>query len=88
MFNMIAGGDTKAITIRAVFYHVLKDPRVSNRREKDVVVTGFADKVPLPFNDAHNIPYLNVCGPQGHAYAPHRRDDPRTLCSGKRTSSS
>jgi cytochrome P450 len=60
MFNMIAGGDTTARTIRAVFYHVLKDLRVWSRLEKDVVATGFADKVPVPFKDAHNIPYLDA----------------------------
>jgi cytochrome P450 len=66
MFNMIAGADTMAITIRAVFYHVFKDPRVWNRLEKDnrleedVMDAGFADKVPVPFKDAHNIPYLDA----------------------------
>lgn len=58
--NMIAGADTTAITIRAVFYHVLKDLRVWNRLKKDIVAAGFTDKVPVPFKDAHNIPYLNA----------------------------
>ena len=60
MFNMIAGADTTAITLRAVFYHVLKDLRVWKRLEKDVVAAGFADTVPVPFKDAHNLPYLDA----------------------------
>lgn len=58
MFNMIAGADTTAITVRSVFYYALKNARVWNRLEKEVVTAGFADKLPVSFKEAHDMPYL------------------------------
>ena len=57
---MIACADTTAITIRAVFYYVLKDLQVWNRLEQDGLAAGFAHNVPVPFKDAHNFPYLDA----------------------------
>ena len=50
MNNMIACAETMAITIRAVFYYVLKDLQFWNRLEQDVLAAGFA----------HNFPFLDA----------------------------
>ena len=58
MINMIAGADTTAITIRAVFYYGLKNPNVWAKLEKEVLAAGLGDVA--AFKSSLSIPYLDA----------------------------
>ncbi|KAI8271935.1 hypothetical protein K4K56_002839 [Colletotrichum sp. SAR 10_98] len=61
LLNLIAGADTTAITMRALFYYCLKNPRIWKRLEEEVVNNIPADK-PAPHAAARALPYLEaVC---------------------------
>ncbi|OHF04526.1 benzoate 4-monooxygenase cytochrome P450 [Colletotrichum orchidophilum] len=61
LLNLIAGADTTAITMRALFYYCLKNPRIWKRLEAEVVSNIPADK-PVPYAIARGLPYLEaVC---------------------------
>ena len=63
LVNLLAGADTTAITIRSLFYYVLRTPEVYLKLEKEVLAAGFG-KV-APYNEARALPckYLpaNLC---------------------------
>lgn len=63
MINMIAGADTTAITMRAVFYYGLKNPAVWARLEDEVLASSQhrPDKTsPLSLKEARRLPYLDA----------------------------
>ncbi|ETS74955.1 hypothetical protein PFICI_13439 [Pestalotiopsis fici W106-1] len=66
MINMIAGADTTAITMRAVFYYALKDPAIWTRLEDEVLGSPqqhhhhHHDATPLSLKDARRLPYLDA----------------------------
>ncbi|KAL3293974.1 benzoate 4-monooxygenase cytochrome p450 [Colletotrichum asianum] len=61
LLNLIAGADTTAITMRALFYYCLKNPSIWKRLEEEVVTNIPADK-PAPHAAARALPYLEaVC---------------------------
>ncbi|SPO00302.1 related to pisatin demethylase / cytochrome P450 monooxygenase [Cephalotrichum gorgonifer] len=57
LLNLIAGADTTAITMRALFYYCLKNPRIWNRLVKEVREHAPRD-APCSHAIARNIPYL------------------------------
>lgn len=58
--NLLAGADTTAITIRAVFYFALKHPRVHRRLVDEVRAAGFDVDEPAPYAGARHLPYLEA----------------------------
>ncbi|KAK6084349.1 benzoate 4-monooxygenase cytochrome p450 [Seiridium cupressi] len=58
LVNLIAGADTTAITIRAIFYHALKDTKVYRKLEEEIVAAKLGD-VPS-FNAVRALPYLEA----------------------------
>ncbi|KAG7042730.1 benzoate 4-monooxygenase cytochrome p450 [Colletotrichum scovillei] len=61
LLNLIAGADTTAITMRALFYYCLKNPRIWKRLEAEVIANIPSDK-PASHSAARALPYLEaVC---------------------------
>jgi cytochrome P450 len=60
LVNMLAGADTTAITIRAIFYFCLKNPAALRRLAAEVRAAGFAKDQPLPYATARQMPYLEA----------------------------
>ncbi|KAK2049719.1 cytochrome P450 [Colletotrichum somersetense] len=61
LLNLIAGADTTAITMRALFYYCLKNPRIWQRLESEIVANIPGDE-PAPHAAARALPYLEaVC---------------------------
>ncbi|KAF6802151.1 hypothetical protein CSOJ01_11806 [Colletotrichum sojae] len=61
LLNLIAGADTTAITMRALFYYCLKNPHIWKRLEDEIVGSIPADK-PTSHAAARALPYLEaVC---------------------------
>ncbi|KAF7589518.1 hypothetical protein BBP40_004183 [Aspergillus hancockii] len=63
MINMIAGADTTAITLNAALYFALKDPRVWERLQNEIIAhQRNSDGEPsiVPFNVANTLPYLTA----------------------------
>lgn len=58
LVNLLAGADTTAITIRAIFYYALRHPEVYKKLEAEVVAADLG-KI-APFNAARAIPYLEA----------------------------
>lgn len=54
LVNLLAGADTTAITIRAIFYYALRNPEVYKKMEAEIVAADFA-KV-APYNAARALP--------------------------------
>ena len=53
---LLAGADTTAIAIRAIFYFVLRNPSVYRKLEKEVIAAGFGDDKIAPYNAARSLP--------------------------------
>ncbi|KAK4149176.1 Pisatin demethylase [Chaetomidium leptoderma] len=62
LVNLLAGADTTAITIRAMFYFCLKSPRtdIYRRLVDEVRAAGFAVDEPAPYSAARHLPYLEA----------------------------
>ncbi|KAH6843270.1 cytochrome P450 [Chaetomium sp. MPI-CAGE-AT-0009] len=69
LLNLIAGADTTAITMRALFYHVLKNPRVFTRLQADVRAE-FAPFEPAAHSRARALPYLEAVVKETLRYHP------------------
>ena len=54
LVNLLAGADTTAITIRALFYYALRHPEVYKKMEAEIVAADLG-KV-APFNAARALP--------------------------------
>lgn len=61
MINMIAGADTTAITLIAIFYFSLKNPEVWKRLQAEIPAQALdsASRIP-PYSDSERIPYLRA----------------------------
>ncbi|KAL2020441.1 hypothetical protein VTK56DRAFT_8407 [Thermocarpiscus australiensis] len=57
---LIAGADTTAITIRAVFYFVLTHPPALRRLAREVRAAGFDPVRAAPYAPARQLPYLEA----------------------------
>ncbi|KAK3391826.1 cytochrome P450 [Sordaria brevicollis] len=60
LLNLIAGADTTAITMRALFYYSLKDARVWSKLVTAVRTSGIEPGKPAPHSIARAIPYLEA----------------------------
>ncbi|KAM5345061.1 hypothetical protein ACJ41O_010923 [Fusarium nematophilum] len=58
--NMLAGADTTAITLRAIFNFLLQNPRAFKKLEKDVVAADFDKSEIVSYNAARSLPYLDA----------------------------
>ncbi|KAI1871211.1 uncharacterized protein JN550_004656 [Neoarthrinium moseri] len=58
LVNLIAGADTTAITIRAVFYYVLKNPDAYRKLEDEVLAAQLGEVA--SFGAARALPYLEA----------------------------
>lgn len=58
LVNMMAGADTTAITLRAIFYYVLKHRNVYRRLQQELDSARLA--LPVSYKSASNLPYLNA----------------------------
>ncbi|KAL2167880.1 hypothetical protein VTG60DRAFT_667 [Thermothelomyces hinnuleus] len=69
LLNLIAGADTTAIAMRALFYHVLKNPRVFIRLQSEVRAA-FAPFEPASHAKARALPYLEAVVKETLRYHP------------------
>ncbi|KAK4033039.1 Pisatin demethylase [Parachaetomium inaequale] len=60
LVNLLAGADTTAITIRAVFYFCLKHPQAYRRLAAEVRAAGFDVSKPAPYGAARQLPFLEA----------------------------
>ncbi|KAK4671880.1 hypothetical protein QC764_609560 [Podospora pseudoanserina] len=60
LVNLIAGADTTAITIRAIFYYVLKNPAVYARLVGEIRSAGIENSNAFPYFQARQLPYLEA----------------------------
>ncbi|KAH6848218.1 cytochrome P450 [Chaetomium sp. MPI-CAGE-AT-0009] len=60
MIPLLAGADTTAITIRAIFYFVLRNPAVYRKLREEVLAAGFGADKPAPYHAARALPYLEA----------------------------
>ncbi|KAK4641120.1 hypothetical protein QC761_609560 [Podospora bellae-mahoneyi] len=60
LVNLIAGADTTAITIRAIFYYVLKNPAVYARLVGEIRSAGIENSNAFPHSQARQLPYLEA----------------------------
>lgn len=62
--NMFAGSDTTAITLRAIFYYLLKNPETLQRLLKELDENEnaglFSDDRLVTWNEVHDLPYLTA----------------------------
>ncbi|KAL7628533.1 hypothetical protein AAE478_000048 [Parahypoxylon ruwenzoriense] len=58
--NILAGADTIAITLRAIFYYALKHPSVFEKLEQEIIAAGVPPEKPFSFHDARKLPYLDA----------------------------
>lgn len=58
LLNLIAGADTTAITMRALFYNVLRNPQIFARLQSEVR-SNFEPFQPAPHAKARALPYLD-----------------------------
>ncbi len=56
MIPLLAGADTTAITIRAVFYFTLRNPAVYRKLQEEIVAAGFGVDKPAPYSAARALP--------------------------------
>ncbi|KAF5246229.1 hypothetical protein FAUST_1346 [Fusarium austroamericanum] len=59
LVNLLAGADTTAITIRAIFWYALHNPKVYKKLEEEILAADLADVV--SFSSARALPYLEAC---------------------------
>ncbi|KXX72952.1 Pisatin demethylase [Madurella mycetomatis] len=60
LVNLLAGADTTAITIRAIFYFCLKNPSTYERLVREVRAAGFDADKPVAYTAAHKLAYLDA----------------------------
>lgn len=60
MINVLAGADTTALTLKTAFYYCLRDERIWQRLQDDLLAAGAKAGTPVPYEVAHSAPYLEV----------------------------
>ncbi|KIX01166.1 uncharacterized protein Z518_08891 [Rhinocladiella mackenziei CBS 650.93] len=63
MNNLLAGSDTTAISLRAVFYYVIRDRRVYEKLQQEIDEADKAGKLSrfVTFAESLELPYLQIC---------------------------
>ncbi|KAL1845569.1 hypothetical protein Plec18170_009704 [Paecilomyces lecythidis] len=56
--NMIAGADTTAITLRSVFYYILKNAQVYRELQSEIDSSGIS--IPVAYQDVRSLAYLDA----------------------------
>ena len=56
--NMLAGADTTAITLRAIFDNLITTPRAMKRLEEEILAADLDPYGIVPYNTARSMPYL------------------------------
>ncbi|KAK8131649.1 hypothetical protein PG984_008087 [Apiospora sp. TS-2023a] len=59
LINLLAGADTTAITLRAIFYLVLREPRAYRKLEEEILAADLGADVPA-FSACRRLPYLEA----------------------------
>ena len=65
LINLIAGADTTAITIRAIFHFCLRNPDAYERLVREVRAARFDTSEPVPYSAARQLPYLEAVVREG-----------------------
>ncbi|KAH9908569.1 cytochrome P450 [Xylariomycetidae sp. FL2044] len=60
LLNLIAGADTTAITMRALFFHCLKNRAIWDRLTREVRAAGIGTERPASYQAARAIPYVEA----------------------------
>lgn len=63
IINVLGGGDTTSITIKAIIYHTLKNPAVHRRLVQELRAANLT--YPAPFTSLEGLPYLDACIKEG-----------------------
>ncbi|KAH8808618.1 cytochrome P450 [Xylogone sp. PMI_703] len=58
LINLLAGSDTTAILLRSIVYHVLKNPKVYKRLQRELDGAGL--KFPIAYDDSIKLLYFNA----------------------------
>ena len=58
MINMMAGSDTTAITLRAAFYYILKQPRIIKKLQAELDAARLT--LPISYKATQSLPYLDA----------------------------
>ncbi|KAK8878771.1 cytochrome P450 monooxygenase [Apiospora arundinis] len=66
LVNLLAGADTTAITLRAIFYYALREPRAYRKLEEEILAAdlsgtnGDSPAVVPPYSACRKLPYLEA----------------------------
>lgn len=63
IINVLGGGDTTSITIKAIIYHTLKNPAVLKRLVNELRAANLS--YPAPFSSLEGLEYLDACIKEG-----------------------
>ena len=66
--NITVGSDTTAITLRAILYHLMKNPQTMARLQKEIdlaTVEGSASSPCVTWSESQKLPYLNAVVKEG-----------------------
>ncbi|KAF4972884.1 hypothetical protein FSARC_655 [Fusarium sarcochroum] len=58
--NMLAGADTTAITLRAIFNYLLQNPHILRKLETEILEAGFDKTEIISYSSARTLPYLDA----------------------------
>lgn len=58
--NMFAGSDTTAISLRAIFYHLLRNPTTLQSLMDELESNDLFSNGPVKWGDVHKLPYLSA----------------------------
>ncbi|GAB7365952.1 hypothetical protein MBLNU230_g7280t1 [Neophaeotheca triangularis] len=61
--NVLASGDTTAITLNAILYNIIRNPRIKNRLVAELDATPLS--FPSDYTTALQLPYLDACIQEG-----------------------
>lgn len=78
LINVLAGADTTAITVRALFYYLLRSPSAWARLEAEVLGAGFDGDGPVAYRDARALPCKCFCPPRLARRRLHARNKNRS----------
>ncbi|EFX04226.1 benzoate 4-monooxygenase cytochrome p450 [Grosmannia clavigera kw1407] len=60
LVNLIAGADTTATTLRAIFHFLMTNPHTLKKLEQEVLAANFEPEGVVPYSSARALPYLDA----------------------------